>query len=201
MVQDKLEFLKDLCKKYKIGLVYLFGSQKEKAYQLLKNNDDYNIKIDDPLTDIDVGIVFLFDLDNIKHRYKLYASIYNELEELFKPYKLDLVFLQETHSVFQTEALKGICVYSESESFKDEYEMMILRRAADFKYVLDLYHKEVLENSRRNEISQKSSTFSIMASPLSFKIRWAFLLPIFLTLVRGILKYSPSILKTFASLL
>ncbi|RLL85284.1 nucleotidyltransferase domain-containing protein [Petrotoga sp. Shatin.DS.tank11.9.2.9.3] len=145
MVQNKLEFIKDLCKKYKIGLVYLFGSQKEKAYQLLKDNDDNNIKIDDPLTDIDVGIVFLFDLDSLKQRYKLYASIYNELEELFKPYKLDLVFLQETHSVFQTEALKGICVYSESESFKDEYEMMILRRAADFKYVLDLYTKEVLE--------------------------------------------------------
>ncbi|NLX70967.1 MAG: hypothetical protein GX024_08790 [Clostridiales bacterium] len=78
MIHDKFSSLHSICEKYDIGLVYLFGSQQEQAYQLLKNNTEH-ITIDDPLTDI------------------------------------------------------------------DEYEMSILRHAADFKYVLDLYTKEVLE--------------------------------------------------------
>jgi len=87
----------------------------------------------------------LNNIENMKERYKLYRDIYNELEELFKPYPLDLAFLQENHSIFQVEALKGICVYSASEELKDHYEMIILRRAADFKYVLEQYIEEALE--------------------------------------------------------
>lgn len=132
-----------ICSKYNIGLVYLFGSQKENALKILKGE---KIKIDDPLADIDVGIVFATSIEHILERYRLYADIYNDLEELFKPYQLDLVFLQECHSVFQVEALKGICVYSVSEDFKDSYEMMILRRSADFRYVLDKYYEEALED-------------------------------------------------------
>lgn len=132
-----------ICSKYNIGLVYLFGSQKENALKILKGE---KIKIDDPLADIDMGIVFATNIEHILERYRFYADIYNEMEELFKPYQLDLVFLQECHSVFQVEALKGICVYSVSEDFKDSYEMMILRRSADFRYVLDKYYEEALED-------------------------------------------------------
>jgi len=139
---NKLERLKKICQKYNIALAYLFGSQKENALRILEDKD---VSINDPLADIDVGIVFSYDIENVKERYKLYGNIYNELEELFKPYPLDLIFLQESHSVFQVEALKGICIYSVSEEFKDNYEMMILRRAADFKYVLEKYIEEALE--------------------------------------------------------
>ncbi|WP_073345335.1 nucleotidyltransferase domain-containing protein [Caldanaerobius fijiensis] len=135
------EFIK-ICKENDIALAYLFGSQKENALRILKG---HVVTIDDPLADIDVGVVFLKNIDEIKNRYKLYAKIYNEMEDIFKPYPLDLIFLQENNSIFQWEALKGICVYSISEEFKDEYEMMILRRAADFEYVLNKYTKEVLE--------------------------------------------------------
>lgn len=139
---NKLERLEKICQKYNIALVYLFGSQKENALRILEDKDTF---INDPLADIDVGVVFSDPLENVTERYKLYGDIYNELEELLGPYPLDLVFLEESHSVFQIEALKGICVYSASEEFKDNYEMMILRRAADFKYVLEKYIEEALE--------------------------------------------------------
>jgi transcriptional regulator with XRE-family HTH domain len=139
---EKIEKLRDICQKYNIALVYIFGSQKENSLKLL-NGEKVDIK--DPLADIDVGIVFIHSIEDIPERYKIYSNIYNDFEDLFLPYHLDLVFLQECHSVFQTEALLGICVYSISEEFKDEYEMMVLRRAADFKYVLDKYAEEALE--------------------------------------------------------
>jgi uncharacterized protein len=132
----------EICVENNIALVYLFGSQQENGLKLL---DGQKMNLTDHLTDIDVGLVFSFDLETIPHRHKLYARIFNSLEELFRPYQLDLVFLQENHSVFQTEALKGICIYTSSEEFRDDYEMAILRRAADFKYVLDKYTEEVLE--------------------------------------------------------
>ena len=139
---EKIEKLRDICQKYNIALVYLFGSQKENSLNIL-NEEKVDIK--DPLADIDVGIVFSQDIESIPDRHKVYSNIYNDFEDLFLPYHLDLVFLQECHSVFQSEALLGICVYSISEEFKDEYEMMVLRRAADFKYVLDKYTEEALE--------------------------------------------------------
>ena len=139
---EKIEKLREICQKYNIALVYLFGSQKENSLKLL-NGEKVDIK--DPLADIDVGIVFIHSIEDIPERYKIYSNIYNDFEDLFLPYHLDLVFLQECHSVFQTEALLGICVYRISEEFKDEYEMMVLRRAADFKYVLDKYAEEALE--------------------------------------------------------
>lgn len=132
----------EICKKYDIALAYLFGSQQENALRLLEGR---KVVIDDPLADIDIGVVFLQSIERIPVRHKVYAQMYNDLEDIFSPYKLDLSFMQENHSVFQVEALKGICIYSISEQFKDDYEMMILRRAADFKYVLDKYNEEVLE--------------------------------------------------------
>ncbi|NLJ48893.1 MAG: nucleotidyltransferase domain-containing protein [Candidatus Atribacteria bacterium] len=138
----KIEKLRKICQKYNIALVYLFGSQKENALKLLNGE---KVDINDPLADIDVGIVFIHSIEDIPERYKIYSNIYNDFEDLFLPYHLDLVFLQECHSVFQTEALLGICVYSISEEFKDAYEMMVLRRSADFKYFLDKYAEEALE--------------------------------------------------------
>lgn len=139
---NKYRRLSEICDKYDIGLVYLFGSQKEKALEILEEKE---VSIDDPLADIDIGLVFIEDIDKIPQRYKLYSEIYNEIEDLFKPYPLDLIFLQEHHSIFQLEAIEGICIYYISEDFKDNYELMVLRRAADFKYDLDKFTQEVLE--------------------------------------------------------
>ena len=139
---EMIEKLREISQKYNIALIYLFGSQKESSVKILNGE---KVDINDPLADIDVGIIFSQDIESIPERHKVYSNIYNDLEDLFLPYHLDLVFLQECHSVFQTEALLGICVYSISEEFKDEYEMMVLRRSADFKYVLDKYSEEALE--------------------------------------------------------
>ncbi|HEX3046123.1 MAG TPA: nucleotidyltransferase domain-containing protein [Bacillota bacterium] len=140
--QEKYQNLLHICAENKIGLVYFFGSQLDNALKLLAGE---NITLEDPLTDIDLGVVFLDEIESLPLRHRLYTRIYNSLEDLFTPYRLDLVFLQENHSVFQIEALKGICIFSNSEQFREDYEMSILRRAADFRYVLNKYTEEVLE--------------------------------------------------------
>lgn len=108
--KNKIEIINSICKKYNIILMYLFGSQKENAFRILNGED---VNIEDPLADIDVGIVFSYDINDVGGRYRLYSDIYNDLVEVFP--RLDLVFLQENHSVFQTEAILGICIYAEEE--------------------------------------------------------------------------------------
>lgn len=132
-----------ICDKYDISLLYLFGSQKDRAIQILQ---DLRVSINDPLTDIDVGVVFSRELPSGLHRARLYGKLYCELEDLFLPYKLDLVFLEENHSVFQAEALKGICVYVKDQKVKERYEEDILRRACDFAPYLKIYYNEILED-------------------------------------------------------
>jgi len=50
-----------------------------------------------------------------------------------------------SRSCFQFGAVKGVCVYQEGQEKRDAYEIMILRRAADFRPFLEMYLREVLE--------------------------------------------------------
>jgi len=134
--------LKTICENSDVTLLYVFGSQKNKTEQILLGNP---VLSDDPMTDIDIGVVFDRLNSEGLDRAKLYSRLYNELEEIFLPFKLDLVFLQENHSIFQAEALKGICVYYKDLTVKDLYEEDVLRRACDFTPYLDLYYRDVLE--------------------------------------------------------
>ncbi len=140
----KTDILSEICTSYGITLVYLFGSQAEKAYRYLHGE---NIRIDDPLADIDIGVVFRKQLPPAAERYHLYADVFNAFADLFRPFPVDLSLLEENHAVFQVEALKGCCVFSADQMFKEIYEEMILRRAADFRPVLDLFLKEALEGA------------------------------------------------------
>jgi len=134
--------LTTIAKKYNITLIYVFGSQVETAINILKGVTKIP---EDSMADIDVGLVLQKKLPGPKEIFQFYSFIYNELQELFNPFPLDLVFLQETHSVFQAQAICGECIYSVSPSIKEKYEEDILRRAADFKPFLKMYLDEILE--------------------------------------------------------
>lgn len=139
---DKMDAFKQICKYHNVALAYLFGSRAEEGLSILKGQTLLN---NDPLTDIDLGIVFAQDLPGTSRLPDLYAELYNELSDLFLPFPLDLVFIQENHSVFQAEAICGICVYSCDEVFRQSFEEDVLRRAADFRPFLEKYLDEYLE--------------------------------------------------------
>lgn len=131
-----------LSRRYGLALVYLFGSQAQAGAKILGGE---NVTLEDPLADIDVGVVTEKPLPEPPQRARFYSALYNGLEDLFKPFRLDLSLLEENHSVFQVEAIKGTCIYQASAEFRETYEMKILRRAADFRPFLERYLREVLE--------------------------------------------------------
>ena len=142
MKGDRYSQLSEVLARHHVSLAYLFGSQAEVGKALL---DGESVKPIDALSDLDLGVVSESPLPTGLERVRFYASVYNDLVDLLRPLNLDLVLLQETHSVFQLEAVKGICVYQQSEQVRDNYEMSILRRAADFRPVLAKFLQETLE--------------------------------------------------------
>lgn len=141
---DYKNVLTEICRDNSIALAYLFGSQAKVGLAILNGQ---TATVDDPLTDLDLGIVFKDDLPLPAELPKKYANLYNALTEIFAPFTLDLVFLQEQHSVFQANAVTGICVYTEDENFRSEYEENIMRKAADFRPVLEKYLDEHLKGA------------------------------------------------------
>ena len=95
----------------------------------------------DPMADVDLGVVFAV-LPEISARRQVYSPLYNGLAEWLPVGPLDLSFLQEGHSVFQSRAILGTCLYAQSLTFRYEYEENVLRRAADFAWVLRTYQAE-----------------------------------------------------------
>lgn len=142
LYMDRQKVIENLAFENNIALVYIFGSQVEAGLEILKGE---RREFSDPLTDIDIGVVFKTQLPGPLEKFELYSSIHNQLGDLFAPFPVDLVFLQETHSVFQANAICGRCLYYCDLDLKETYEENILRRAADFRPFLARYLDEVLE--------------------------------------------------------
>ncbi len=132
-----------ICKDYGILAAYVFGSMAEEGAAFLEGKE-YE-KTEDPLADIDMGVVFLERPFSPKERIRTYGRLYSELNEILSPFTLDLIFLQETGVILQFEAISGLVVYSCDEDKRLEYEEMVIKRYQDWKPDYDQYTKEVLE--------------------------------------------------------
>jgi hypothetical protein len=135
----RLTHLADKCG---LSLVYLFGSQVEVGLAILRGESPPVI---DALADIDVGAVFRGELPPPSTRAEVFADMYGEMADIFSPHSLDLCFLQENHSVFQCSIFNGVNIYAIDDQTPLDYEEDIVRRAADFRPVLERYLDEILE--------------------------------------------------------
>jgi predicted nucleotidyltransferase len=133
--------LPELFKTYGVKIAYLFGSQKETGAAFLREEDR---KIEKE-SDLDIGIVFEKLPDS---PFKLYGKLYADLSVLFEPFEIDLVFLQEAGALLQYEAIKGEIISCEDESFLDDYEEKVVKRAADLSFKRVEFEKDFFEAIR-----------------------------------------------------
>ncbi len=139
---QKVKELLKTCREYPILAVYLFGSMMQEGSDFLDNRIIENI---DPLSDLDVGIVFLNPELNPTDKISLYKRLFAGFSDLFSPFNLDLVFLQETGVILQFDAINGMLIYSYDDDMRLDYEEKVIKLYQDWKPVYDLYVKEVLE--------------------------------------------------------
>jgi len=135
------ETLKKLLRSYQVKIAYFFGSQKEAGMAFFVGEERKIGK----RSDLDIGVVF--EKLPVKP-FEVYSELYADLSAIFEPFKIDLVFLQETDVLFQYEAIKGEPFYCEEESFLDDYEEIVMKQAADLSFKKIEFERDFLEAVR-----------------------------------------------------
>lgn len=131
----------ELLRKHRVKIAYLFGSRREAGVAFLKGESP-DIEED---SDLDIGVVF----DTLPRKtFEVYGELFADLSIFFEPFMVDLVFLQETDALFQYEVIKGELVYCEDEFFLDDYEEMVMKKAADLSYKKIEFEKDFIEAVR-----------------------------------------------------
>jgi len=130
--------LSEIAEKYKISMIYLFGSQAEAGKRYI---DGEEVSVE-PYSDLDIAVYF----EEIPPATILtYGELYRDFAILFEPFEIDLVFMHEQDSLFQYEIIKGIRIYAKNEEFADEYEELIMKKAADLAFKQKEFIKDILE--------------------------------------------------------
>ena len=96
----------------------------------------------DAEADIDFAVLFMKPPENA---LTAYAALSLELQDLVAPYRADLLFLHEVDHLIQFEAIKGVCVYSINDDFKEAFEERVMMFASDELEVFKLNEKDMFE--------------------------------------------------------
>lgn len=124
-----------------VSAAYLFGSRQDDGLSFLEGGalspgED---------ADLDIGVVFERAPEQT---YEICGSLYAGLSELFGPFRIDLIFLQETSPLFQYEAICGKRIFCRDERVCDEYEEYVMKTAADLAFKRPEFERDVLEAIR-----------------------------------------------------
>lgn len=141
MGTNRTEALGEICRRYGLGLVYLFGSQAEVGERYLEGDAFLPVRG----SDLDVGVVFINPPDSA---VPIYGELYAELSSLLDPFEVDLVFLHEVDSLFRYQVILGELVYAVNEAFQEEFEERVMKEAADLRFKKRIFDEEVLEAIR-----------------------------------------------------
>ncbi len=134
--------IKAIARKYGITRVYLFGSEAERGRMYLEGE----AVAPHPFSDLDVAIDFEKPLSE---PMETYGQLYREVSEIFSPFNLDIVFMQEVNTLFQHEIIRGTRIYTKDEFDADEFEEGVMKRSEDLlfkKRILDRDIMEAVEN-------------------------------------------------------
>ena len=140
---NKLEQFNFICLNDNVQLAFLFGSMAESGHNFLLEKDE-GLTFD-PYSNLDLGVVFLNSaiFQNIRQKSLRYGRLFEELSALFSPFRLDLVFLEETDFLVQFEATKGINIFKQDDVTLADYQEQVLKYAGDWKFEVDRFHQEV----------------------------------------------------------
>lgn len=130
--------LKELAEKFGINIIYLFGSQAEKGKKYLDGEE----VILDSYSDLDIAVSLKNPTQNM---IGIYGDLYKKLSEIFDPFHIDLVFIHEMNPLFQYEIIKGVRIYEEDEIEVEEFEELVMKKAADLAFKKRMIDRDIME--------------------------------------------------------
>ena len=130
--------VQDLARKFDCVLIYLFGSQAERGKRFLEGEEISP----DPYSDLDVAVAFR---SLPTGTIKIYGEIYKEISEIFGPFNIDLIFIQEMSPLFQYEIIRGVRIYEVDERIAEEFEEGVMKKAEDLIFKKRILDREIME--------------------------------------------------------
>jgi len=115
--------LKILAEKYNLQIIYAFGSRAKEALDLVEGKTKSFVK---GPSDLDIGIK-----PEKKLRVEEKVEIALVLEDIFQVPRVDLVVLPEAPVFLALEIVKGELLYARDAVYEAEYQLYIMRRAAE----------------------------------------------------------------------
>lgn len=125
MSRDVSGGLPEICHRYRIDAVYAFGSRAAEMADAVRSG---HVLPDKAASDVDIGVLPRpgASLDP-RAKVRLMA----ELEDLFGAGRVDLVSLPDAPPFLAVEIVRGELLYEADADRTAEYELYVLRRAAD----------------------------------------------------------------------
>jgi predicted nucleotidyltransferase len=120
------EQLREICDRHRIDLVYSFGSRAYEVRDFLSGLEELD---NNTASDVDIGVKVspARAVMSVKEKVKLTT----ELEDLLGVGRVDLVVLSEADPFLSANVVRGERIFCRDPYLADEYELYILRRAAD----------------------------------------------------------------------
>ncbi|MGH7254320.1 MAG: nucleotidyltransferase domain-containing protein [Nitrospirales bacterium] len=119
------ERLVALCRRYRIDLVYVFGSRAQEIVRRIKSEGPPAAQT---ASDVDIGVLpgpgVVYDS---REKVRLMA----DLEDLLDVGRVDLVILPEAPPFLAVDIIRGELLYEVNPDRSAEYELYVLRRAGD----------------------------------------------------------------------
>ncbi len=130
--------IQDLCRDHGLLAVYLFGSRSDDGQRVLRGE-----AVEGAGSDLDVGIVF----DSPSFEPIVLSRLQVAFEDVFAPLRVDLVPLQRVDPLFAYRAIIGIRIADMDQTRVAEYELGVMRVAAELLPVQRRLEREIYGTS------------------------------------------------------
>ncbi|MDL1956175.1 MAG: nucleotidyltransferase domain-containing protein [Candidatus Desulfofervidus auxilii] len=128
--------LKQLAEKYDIQIIYAFGSRAKEALNLVEGKIE---RLSKGVSDLDIGIKPRRRL-NVEEKVEIALA----LEEIFDVKRVDLVIIPEAPIFLALEIVKGELLYAKDLTYEAEYQLYIMRQAAELIHYERMKQKMIL---------------------------------------------------------
>jgi len=115
--------LRELADKYNIQIIYAFGSRAKEALDLVEGRVD---SLSPNASDLDIGIKPEKKL-SVEEKVEIALA----LEDIFNVSRVDLVVIPEVRVFLALEIVKGELLYAKDAVYEAEYQLYIMRQAAE----------------------------------------------------------------------
>ncbi len=121
-----------------VELAYLFGSVAEDTAG--------------PLSDVDIGVYLSGTLTEKERIYKR-IDLINELSDLLKSDKIDVIVVNDASPVLRFEIIRpNVTIFSRDEDLRVDVEHRIMSVYLDWKYYEDRLNRHLLERISEKEL-------------------------------------------------